>query len=109
MAGGVVGRRTIPIGWGYIRGYAKPKYAVSAPQSIVTSEIDYAQSYDKNLIRTFTTTAMLNMRAGAGKDKKVITVIPNNATVSCYGYYTDKWYFVQYKDFTGFCSSTYLK
>ena len=25
--GGVVGRRTIPIGWGYIRGYAVPKYA----------------------------------------------------------------------------------
>lgn len=109
MAGGVVGRRTIPIGWGYIRGYAKPKYAVSASQPIVTSEIDYAQSYDKNLIRTFTTTSALNMRAGAGKDKKVITVIPNNATVSCYGYYTDKWYFVQYKDFTGFCSSAYLK
>lgn len=25
--GGVVGRRTIPIGWGYIRGYGCPKYA----------------------------------------------------------------------------------
>lgn len=25
--GGVVGRRTIPIGWGFIRGYACPKYA----------------------------------------------------------------------------------
>ena len=25
--GGVVNRRTIPIGWGYIRGYAVPKYA----------------------------------------------------------------------------------
>jgi len=109
MSGGIVGRRTIPIGWGYIRGYAKPKYAVSTSQPIVTSELDYAQSYDKNLIRTFTTTATLNMRAGAGKDKKVITIIPNNATVSCYGYYTDNWYFIQYKDFTGFCSSAYLK
>ena len=27
--GGVVGRRTIPIGWGYIRGYAVPRYADS--------------------------------------------------------------------------------
>lgn len=26
--GGVVGRRIIPVGWGYIRGYAHPKYAV---------------------------------------------------------------------------------
>lgn len=30
MNGGVVGRRTIPVGWGYIRGYAKPKYAASS-------------------------------------------------------------------------------
>lgn len=29
MDDGVVGRRTIPIGWGYIRGYAVPKYADS--------------------------------------------------------------------------------
>lgn len=29
MSGGVVGERTIPIGWGYIRGYASPKYADS--------------------------------------------------------------------------------
>lgn len=27
--GGVVGRRTVSIGWGYIRGYAIPKYAAS--------------------------------------------------------------------------------
>ena len=27
MTGGVVGRRTIAIGWGYIRGFAKPKYS----------------------------------------------------------------------------------
>ena len=27
MSGGVVGERTIPIGWGYIRGYGCPKYA----------------------------------------------------------------------------------
>ena len=29
MTGGVVGERTIQIGWGYIRGYASPKYADS--------------------------------------------------------------------------------
>ena len=27
MSGGVVGQRTIPFGWGYIRGFAKPEYA----------------------------------------------------------------------------------
>ena len=30
MNGGVVGRRNIPVGYGYIRGYAKPKYATSS-------------------------------------------------------------------------------
>lgn len=30
MSGGIVGRRNIPIGYGYIRGYAKPKYASSS-------------------------------------------------------------------------------
>lgn len=27
MNGGVVGHRTVPIGWGYIRGFARPKYS----------------------------------------------------------------------------------
>lgn len=27
MSGGIVGHRTIAIGWGYIRGFARPKYA----------------------------------------------------------------------------------
>ncbi len=29
MGGGVVGHRQIPIGWGYIRGYIKPKYGTT--------------------------------------------------------------------------------
>lgn len=29
MQGGVVGRRTIAVGWGYIRGFARPKYGTS--------------------------------------------------------------------------------
>lgn len=33
MSGGIVGRRNIPIGYGYIRGYAKPKYASSSSSS----------------------------------------------------------------------------
>ena len=38
MSGGVVGRRTIPIGWGYIRGYAIPKYkTVSASNASAVS------------------------------------------------------------------------
>lgn len=39
MSGGVVGRRTTNIGWGYIRGFAAPKYAkeenAPAPSSLI--------------------------------------------------------------------------
>ena len=31
--GGEVKRRTIPVGWGYIRGYAIPKYDTDAGQT----------------------------------------------------------------------------
>lgn len=32
-----VGRRTIPVGWGYIRGYARPKYSGQGTSSSVTA------------------------------------------------------------------------
>lgn len=49
MDGGVVGRRTIQIGYGYIRGFAKPKYAESAgtqptaPVSVTNDLAEVAQ------------------------------------------------------------------
>ena len=43
MNGGVVGRRTIPIGWGYIRGFIKPKYG----QTGKTKEEPIVQVLDK--------------------------------------------------------------
>lgn len=47
MSGGVVGRRTIPIGWGYIRGYACPKYAdVSATEIDKNENEDYLSKGD---------------------------------------------------------------
>lgn len=39
--GEAVGRRTIPVGWGYIRGYARPKYSsggASSPASFSTGK-----------------------------------------------------------------------
>ena len=29
--------------------------------------------------------------------------------VTCYGYYTKDWYYVQYIDFVGFCDKNWLK
>ena len=81
-------------------------------------KVEYAKSLDKTLSGTYKTTENLNMRAGAGTSKAILTVIPKGDKVSCYGYYTAvnnaKWYYVTYKNnngvkFTGFVSSKYLK
>ena len=126
MNGGKVGRRTIPIGWGYIRGYAKPKYGIKqqqkepttignisttikTPTSNSTIKIDYAESFNKNIAKTYVTTANLRLRAGADTSKPIITVMPQGSKVKCYGYYTNDWYYVTYDKYTGFCSKKYLK
>jgi hypothetical protein len=81
-------------------------------------KIEPAKSFLKSLEGTYKTTVVLNMRAGAGTSKTVLTVIPKGEKVTCYGYYTIdngiKWYYVNYKNskgnnFVGFVSSKYLK
>ena len=139
-----VGYRTIKVNGKFIRGYGIPNYTskagttnsnedksstttttLSVDNSIVISntvnhnaKVDHAQSFLKSLAGTYKTTANLNMRAGAGTSKTILTVIPNGGKVTCYGYYTSvngtKWYYVTYQNsngvrFTGFVSSKYLK
>ena len=77
--------------------------------STSTVKVEAAKGFNKALAKTFTTTAKVNMRAGAGTSKTILTVVPNNTAVKCYGYYTNDWYYVKYKDFTGFIYSKYLK
>ena len=59
--------------------------------------------------KTYITTAKLNLRRGAGKDKPVIIAIPKGDKVTCYGYYTDDWYYVKCNNYTGFCLKDYLQ
>lgn len=106
--------RQLAVNGKYIRGYGVPKYDVkptSAPKE--SSAIDYAQDFDKSLAGKYITTSGLNLRTGAGTSKSKVTVMPKGAEVQCYGYYTKvgstKWYLVVYKNYTGFCSSKYLK
>lgn len=73
-----------------------------------------AQEFDKTLAGTYKTTTGLNMRTGAGTDKKIMLTVPEGASVRNYGYYTEdgtgkKWLYVTYKGVTGFCSSKCLK
>ena len=78
-----------------------------------SNKVDPAKSFDKSLSKSYTTTSALNLRSGAGTGKTILTVIPKGDKVTCYGYYTNvngtKWLLVAYKDYTGFCSSKYLK
>lgn len=89
---------------------AKPTVQETNPANI---KINSAKSKLDSLAGNYVTTANLNLRTGAGKDKTSITIIPVGKTVKCYGYYTDvngtKWLLVVYNGMTGFCSSAYLK
>lgn len=78
---------------------------------------DYAQELNKALAGTYEVTAsLLNVRHGAGTDKKVMCVIPDGLKVKNYGYYTTlkgvKWLYIQFTykgvTYTGFASSQYL-
>lgn len=77
-----------------------------------TSKVDSAASYDKEIAGIYKTTAALNLRAGAGTNKKILTTMSNGTKVRCYGYYTrvsgTKWLYVVYNGITGFASSKYL-
>lgn len=81
----------------------------------VDVKVEAAQSRDKNLAGTYTVMAsdFLSLRAGAGTGKTELKKMLPGEKVQCYGYYTSvsgvKWFYVVYKEITGFCSSKYLK
>lgn len=124
-----VARRTIDIGWGYIRGFARPKYDVekvetkpeSTPATNTTkSEVKatgVAKEFDENKAGTYTVTTALHLRNGAGTNNKSLVVIPKGTKVKCYGYYSIvggvTWLSIQFRlngvTYTGFSSAKYLK
>ena len=70
---------------------------------------DYAKSFNKDIAKTYTTITNLRLRTGANTSKPVITIIPKGDKVTCYGYYTNDWYYVKYNNYTGFCLKDYLQ
>jgi len=76
-----------------------------------------ARAYDRNLAGRYTVTASaLHVRAGAGTNKEILTLLPAGTVVRCYGYYTEqsgKWLYVAFtKDeipMEGYCFARYLK
>ena len=91
----------------------KVDQTVKAPNITASkSKTDAAKSKSSAYNKTFTTTANLNLRSGAGFGKDIIITIPKGKKVTCYGYYTKVgstvWLYVQYGKYTGFVSSKYL-
>lgn len=112
-----------------IAGYGYPKYDVEASttnntknnpkvesEKVVTAA-GKADKYDKSFAGTYTTTANLNLRNGAGTTNKSLCVIPKGTKVKCYGYYSlskgANWLYIQVTvkgvTYIGFCSKSYLK
>ena len=90
---------------------------VSKPATPSKTAVDPAKSFLNSLGGTYKVTASaLNVRAGAGTSKKILTTIAKGKEVQCFGYYTTvsgvKWLFIQFeqdkKTVTGFASSKYL-
>lgn len=79
-----------------------------------TSAHDPAMSFDDKLTGSYSVTPMvgLNVRKGAGMTKPLITTLPWNTTVNCFGFYTEvggvKWYLIKTDKVEGFVSSQYL-
>lgn len=87
--------------------------STSTAASTTSAKAESAKSKDASIAGKYKTTANLNLRTGAGKEKKSIAVMPKGSVVQCYGYYTSyngtRWYYVAYGNLTGFCSSAYLQ
>lgn len=89
-------------------------------ETAVTGEVkakDAARNFLTTLAGTYKVTASkLNVRHGAGLNKKIMVAIPKGTAVRCYGYYTQylgtNWLAVQFTyngvKYTGFASSKYL-
>lgn len=113
--GGCVAKKKYLLTNKKIAGYGRPKYDSEPVKKVETEEnkVDYADFFTKNYAKTFSTTANLNLRIGAGTNKKVVCVMPKGAKVTCYGYYSKVgstvWLLVSYGKYTGFCSKKYLK
>lgn len=103
---------TVIVVSGNARKAASGSSSAPAP-SVSTAKIESAKGFDKTLAGTYKTIGSLYLRAGAGKGKPELVVMPNNTTVRNYGYYTlvdgTKWLYVQTTikgvTYTGFCSS----
>lgn len=90
-------------------GYVLPEY-----EYVTTEKVKPAKNKDNSLNKNFKVVncSSLRMRTGAGTQEDIITTLPKNSKVRCYGYYTPcmgvKWLLVEYNGISGYCSEQYL-
>lgn len=76
------------------------------------TETEGARAKSNDYKKSYTTTANLNLRSGAGTNKNIVLTIAKGEKVTCYGYYTNVgtsvWLYVAYGKYTGFVCMDYL-
>lgn len=107
---GKVGRRNISVGWGYIRGYARPKYSEAAPEPVPTDDPHTVKRYAH-----ITGCAWLNVRQYPGKEQplcKTFGPLPGGSEVGVCGNAKaaddSAWYLIKYNEKYGYCSAKYI-
>ena len=97
----------------YVGSGSKPQ--APTPQAPASgSKVEDAMYQDKSAKggKSFRTTANLNIRLGAGTNKKILKVLNKGTKATWYGYYNVvsgvKWYLVVADGVTGYVSSKYL-
>ncbi len=131
--GGLVARKQYKVGNGFIRGYAKPKYAESSASTLAsqnatsatnkivatsTSRFAVSKSTIPNRVHQFTgtvTASTLNVRAWAGTEFNFCSFSPlaKGSIVSVKDALQAKdgstWYYIEYNGKHGFAHSAYIK
>lgn len=109
------GHTVVVLSDGAAAAQERNSHAVEEPKKVTKPEA--ARAFSKSAAGTYKTISALHLRAGAGKNKASLVVLPKGTTVHCYGYYTvmegTRWLYVQASiqgtNKTGFCSGNYLE
>ena len=104
-------------GYGYTSNSSGSYYTYTAiPKPTPPAGVDIPQAHNSAAAGTWQTTGNINVRAGAGTNKPILTVIPRGTVVTATGDYTlvsgTPWLYVSFTykgtGYTGYASNKYL-
>ena len=108
------GHTVVVLSDGAVAEQEKGSPVVEEPKKVTKPEA--AMAFSRAVAGTYESISALHLRAGAGKSKASLLVLPKGTVVYCYGYYTivnnSRWLYVQATvnrvEHVGFCSGAYL-